>query len=210
MNHNYKWEGFTGIVQPRISRRRVLRLKHSSAIVAFVLVSLVVGLVLAGCGSNDENSIATLPIPIPTFTKNPSQEDIIEAVRRSVNGKTYSVSVPSSRQESVEHTCSQMDVDLDPYMPHNPELARCPKVGATYKTWITVDESETQTRTCEPLPEQDAGWHVEEAGDNKWRVSINGSTWDVEKLDGASANVGEYVAVSDFAFMVTPYPNQDC
>jgi hypothetical protein len=144
--------------------------------------------------------------PIPTFTTSPSREDVIQAVRRSVNGKTYSV--PSSQQEQVSHTCSQIDVDFDPYMPNNPELAKCPYVGATYMTWETVNQSET--RTCEALPDSDAGWYVEEISDNKWRVSLYASMWEVEKLDGASANVEDYVEVSGFVFVVKPYPYQDC
>ena len=125
-------------------------------------------------------------------------------MRRSVEGKTYTVT--TSRQEPKTHTCSEYDVDRDPYMPHNPELAKCPRVGATYTTWETVPER--QTRRCEPLPGPEYGWHVQEAGADKWQVSLGGSVWDVEKLSGAATSAGKQITVSNFAFSINPH--QDC
>ncbi len=170
---------------------------HVNAIATFIIFAMVAIVALSGCGGNDKP-------PIPTITKTPSREDIIQAVRRSVEGKTYRVM--TERQESKLHTCTQFDVDLDPYMPHNPELAKCPYVGKTYTTWETVAEPET--RTCKPLPGPEYGWQVEKLDDDRWRVSLSGSVWDVEKLDGASASAGEYIKVSSFTFAIQGA--QDC
>lgn len=169
---------------------------HMHLIQRFLIVFITV-VVLTACGSKDSPSI-------PTITSDPTRTDIIEAVRDSVNGKTYTATI--FRDEAVFHTCSQMDVDMDPYMPHNPELAKCPSVGATYTTWETYTEYET--RTCEALPGPEYGWYVEELGDDKWRVTYSGSVWDVEKLEGGAASMGDTVHVSGFVFKITAY--QDC
>jgi len=163
-----------------------------------LIIFIILGsTVLVGCGGSNQPSI-------PTITTTPSREDIIQAIRRSVDGKTYSVT--TEHQESQLHTCSQFDVDLDPYMPHNPELAKCPSVGATYTTWETVTGREAPS--CQPLPDPEYGWYIEEVGQNRWRVSLSGSEWSVEKLDGASANAGDYIKVSGFSFAIQAY--QDC
>jgi hypothetical protein len=94
-----------------------------------------------------------------------------------------------------------MDVDFDPYMPHNPELAKCPYEGKTYTDWESV--SRPETRTCPSLPEANQpGWYVEDLGEDRWRVSRGGSTWDVEKIEGGAANVGDVIKVSSFAFAI--------
>lgn len=179
-------------VTPRSGGRR-----NTKAMTLFIIFAMLSSIVLIGCGGNDRPTI-------PTITTTPSREDIIQAVRRSVEGKTYLVT--ENQQESTLHTCSQIDVDLDPYMPHNPELAKCPYVGATYTTWETVTEH--QTRNCESLPDPEYGWYVKEIGKDKWQVSLSGREWNVEKLDGASASAGEYIKVSGFTFAIQAY--QDC
>lgn len=198
MKLNIESEGFVPGYWFIAWARRVLRFRQSLATMVLALVIIVISSALGGCGNDDE-------YPVPNYTTNPSREDIIQAVRRSVEGKTYTAA--SSRQESIVRTCDQMDVDFDPYMPGNPELAKCPYVGATYTEWETVYENEILT--CEPLPDvEDAGWYLEEISDNRWRVSLFGSVWEVEKLDGASASVGEYVEVSGFTFAI--FSQQDC
>lgn len=177
--------------------KRGLPAKALGVLIIFIILGSTV---LVGCGGSNQPSVPS----IPTITTTPSREDIIQAIRRSVDGKTYSVT--TEHQESQLHTCSQFDVDLDPYMPHNPELARCPSVGASYTTWETVTERET--RSCQPLPDPEYGWYVEEVGQNRWKVSLSGSEWSVEKLDGASASAGDYIKVSGFSFAIQAY--QDC
>jgi len=200
MQHNRQIGVLHGFQASSDGRRSCVRRPkhHTAGITAFIIVTMIAIVVLGGCGGGGSQP------PIPTITADPSREDIIQAVRRSVEGKTYTVM--TVRQESRLHTCSQYDVDFDPYMPRNPELAKCPYVGATYTTWESVTEPET--RTCDSLPGPEYGWRVEELGNDRWRVSQSGSVWDVEKLDGSSASVGEVVRVSSFSFAIKPH--QDC
>lgn len=90
------------------------RKSNTKAMTLFIIFAMLSSIVLIGCGGNDRPTI-------PTITTTPSSEDIIQAVRRSVEGRTNLVT--ENQQESTLHTCSQIDVDLDPYMPHNPKLA---------------------------------------------------------------------------------------
>lgn len=161
-------------------------------IAAICMALLITGLLLVGCGGGSK-------APIPTISKEPTRDDIIQAVRRSVNGKTYQDT--ETQQEARWHTCSQIDVDRDPYMPHNPELARCPYEGARYTTYETV--TDRVTRKCKSLPDAQFGWHVEKTSDNHWRVTQSGKEWRVRKLEGGSANVGDTVRVSSFRFLIT-------
>lgn len=121
-----------------------------------------------------------------------------------MRGSTYTVTVYEQRQ--VTRRCSQLDVDLDPYMPRNPELAKCPRVGATYHEWESVPVQEQ--RDCQPLPATTSGWSVQPTGSDRWRASYGGSTWNVEKLSGGSASQGDTIRVSSFTFSIVP--NQDC
>jgi len=176
-------------------------IQSTSSITLLATIFAITLALLDGCGGN----VRTHYVPsTPTVTATPSRENIIEAVRHSVEGKTHVVT--AQRQEPQVHRCDQNDVDRDPYMPHNPELAKCPSVGATYTTWQTVTEHQTQR--CEPLPGPEYGWHVQELGDDKWRVSLGGSSWDVQKLSGAAAKGPEQVNVSSFEFSINPH--QDC
>ncbi len=156
---------------------------------------------LAGCGGAGSPRYAP---STPTVIAPPTRENIVEAVRRNVEAKTHDVT--THRQEPKVHTCSDYEVASDPYMPHNPELAKCPRVGATYTTWETVPER--QTRRCEPLPGSEYGWHVQDVSHDKWLVSLGGSSWDVEKLSGAATSADKPINMSSFAFAITPH--QDC
>jgi hypothetical protein len=187
--------GFQAIYDRSRPKRQV------AAIAAFFIITTIAIVVLGGCGGGSGGNNRPSR---PAVTSDPSREDIIQAVRRSVQGKTYVVR--TAEQEARTHICSQYDVDLDPYMPRNPELAKCPRVGATYTTWEPVSKQET--RTCDALPSPEYGWYVEEINNNRWRVSHSGSVWDVEKRDGGSASVGEFVTVSGFSFLIKPH--QDC
>lgn len=196
MKFNFNLTGFAND-QSTIAKKIIFHLGHHHAMILIAMAFIAIGFVVSGCGGNKN-------VPVPTYTTTPSRKDIIQAVKRGVEGKTYTVS--TSHEEPIIHRCSQQDVDFDPYMPHNPELAKCPSVGATYTEWKTVHEN--KTLQCAYLPNVDAGWYVESKGDDRWQVSISGSTWDVKKLNGASANTGDYVRVSSFTFMITPH--QDC
>jgi hypothetical protein len=93
---------------------------------AFISVLIVHG--VNGCSKGNRG-----PEPIiEAGDAEPSREDLIQAVRNSVAGKEYVEQVAKTRsvphQEEVVHTCTQYDVDLDPYAKHNPELAKCPRV----------------------------------------------------------------------------------
>lgn len=162
---------------------------------------LLVLLFTAAC---DTSPGQTGRVHVPQVSTEPEREDIINAVRRGVNGKTYTENVV--RWETVRHSCSQFDVDTDPYMPHNPELADCPRVGATY----TERESytETVTRQCDRLPDANSGWSVTDAGSDRWTVGYGGRRWNVELVSGASGSVGDTVQVSSFQFVITT--NQNC
>jgi hypothetical protein len=137
--------------------------------------------------------------PPITLAPEPTRTDVIEAVRRSVTGTTYAEIV----YEDVSRlgTCTQIDVDFDPYMPHNPELARCPAVGHTYTEWDRV--ANTEVRSCPTPPEADApGWYVEPLADGRWRVSQGASSWTVTKLGGGAVGVADIIGVAGFRFEI--------
>jgi hypothetical protein len=190
----------------------ILSRPYSSAtLVCFMTIPLV--FFSTGCSSpsNGDHKSSSEPI-----TTEPSQADLVQAVRNSVNGKTYSrtstASKPVMRYERRAHFCSQLDVDRDPYMPRNPELAKCPRVGHTYWTNEPVTETEPQTVTetlrCPTLPGPEFGWSVVQVSDDTWQVSVSGSTWDVTKVDGGAVGVPGVVRVSKFTFTIKPH--QDC
>lgn len=169
-----------------------------------VLFTITVALMTASCRSCTDtpptgNGNSTSPPTSGTepVRSEPTREEIIEAVRRGVNGKKYEETV--YRQEQVTHTCTQQDVDLDPRMPNNPELAKCPRVGATYTRWERVPK--TETRECPQLPT--SGWNVRKVREDHWRVSRGGSIWDVEKTGGAA--VEQVINVSGFSFSIAPH-----
>jgi hypothetical protein len=122
-------------------------------------------------------------------SQEPANEDLIEAVRNSVAGKTYTTSAHVARSVAgttrESRTCTQYDVDADPNAKNNPELARCPRVGATYWVVVPTTVAETtdvpETRNCESLPGPQYGWTVEPTGNDTWRVSYGGKSWNVEK-----------------------------
>jgi hypothetical protein len=152
-------------------------------------------LFLDGCQRCETRRVTGAPV---TSTLGPSDVDLIQAVRRSVEGKTYEVT--STRQEEQRHVCSEFDVKLDPFMPRNPELAKCPRAGATYPIWTSVTVRET--RKCELLPPPESGWHVQGIGEDRWRVTQAGSTWDVQRLRGEAAKPGDHVEVSSFSLRI--------
>lgn len=158
------------------------------------VVALLASVIVGACGDKGSKVVSTTP----------TRTDVIEAVRQSVNGKTYVETV----YKSVPTTrfCNEIDVDLDPYMPHNPELAKCPYVGKSYVVQDTVAADET--RKCATLPAaSDGSWYVEDRGDDSWRVSRNTSSWDVGKVGGGSASL-PVISVSGFEFTIEA--DQDC
>ncbi len=134
-----------------------------------------------------------------TVTREPelARTDVIEAVRRGVAGKTYSETVYEQVEDSWR--CSQIDVDLDPYMPRNPELAKCSHVGDTYTVWESVASEEL--RSCPAAPDaEDPGWYVQALADDQWRVSHGSSRWTVTKLAGGWVGAEGVVTVSSYQF----------
>jgi len=134
-------------------------------------------------------------------TGEPSSADLIQAVRNSVIGKTFSRQ--GSRWEQQQRTCSQFDVDMDPNAKHNPELAKCPRVGAVYRVPVMVPT--TETVGCPPLTAPDSEWTVQKVGPNAWRLSQSGSAWDVTKIEGQSNSAGKTVRTSRFNFAVNSH-----
>ena len=115
----------------------------------------------------------------------PSKEDLIQAVRNHVSGKTYRK--PSFETRRRSRTCSQMDVDRDPHAKRNPELARCPHVGATY--WVNERVSVQKRHTCPQPPGPSQGWSVQKLSSKQWRVSNSGSSWNLTHLRSESREV---------------------
>jgi hypothetical protein len=124
------------------------------------------------------------------FTKKPSNQDLIQAVRSYVNGKTRTETQTYTEQvtemQPERHSCTQTQVDADPHATSNPELAKCPHFGATYEKLVPVNVPETRTRTviqkCETLSEY--GWNVQKLDNDTWRVSHSRGVWDVNKVKG--------------------------
>lgn len=64
------------------------------------------------------------------ISQTPTRDDIITAVQNHLSGKTYTKIVYV--QERRPRRCNQEDVRTDIHAERNPELAKCPYVGATY------------------------------------------------------------------------------
>ena len=123
----------------------------------------------------------------------PTNTDIVNAVRQFVSGKTYTVY--TTKQGNTPHYCS-----------HKDNSGHCPYAGAIYYTFQRVPV--TETRTCNPLPDSQLGWSVQQTGEDSWRVTNSGSAWDVEKIDGSTTQAGEVMRFSRFAFQIQSH--QDC
>jgi hypothetical protein len=185
----------------------VLRPRSRSILMGLILI-MTMAIVIAACRDNGREPSRD--------GQEPSREDLIQAVRNHVNGKSYNKTVTKNKRvtkyESRPHRCTEEDVARDPHMPRNPELADCPRVGAI--DWrdepVTVTEpvAVTETHTCSSLPGPEAGWSVTSTGNDTWRVSHGGSAWDVTKADGRADGVEGVVRVSEFAFKIKPH--QDC
>jgi len=176
---------------------------YRGPLLAIVMLMIAVWLAACSPGSRGSNSGSSNNAPV-IVSSDPDRSDIINAVRRGVNGKTYTERVV--RWETVRRTCSQMDVETDIYMPNNPELAKCPRVGATYTEQQSY--TETMTQRCAALPDASASWSVQETGSDRWRVGYGGRLWNVELISGSASNLGDVVQVSSFSFVITT--NQDC
>src|SRR2546423_7751557 len=93
--------------KPRASRSRPK--PGAETITGLIIVAIAIVLLFGGCGGDGPKPRPGDNPPPPTVTAPPSREDIIQAVRRSVDGKTYTVK--TQRQEPQTHVCSQEDVD---------------------------------------------------------------------------------------------------
>lgn len=183
-----------GRAGPRLAGVRWRALGSWSGVQVIAFVALAAGVLVAGCGDKGSKVVSTTP----------TRTDVIEAVQKSVSGKTYTATV--YKIVPTTKFCTEIDVDLDPYMPHNPELAKCPYAGKAYVVQDSVALQET--RKCAALPgASDSGWYVEDRGDGRWMVSRNASSWDVEKVSGGSVSL-PVVKVSGFTFTIDA--DQDC
>lgn len=131
------------------------------------------------------NRATTLPLQVThdthtESTEDPTREVIIQAVR-DVNGQT--ISVKDWHWETRPHSCSQMDVETDPNAKNNPELARCPHVGATFNEQVQVEKN--VNRPCTPLDGPNAAWYVQKVAPDQWTVSLGGKGWRVDQLAGS-------------------------
>lgn len=145
-------------------------------------------------------------VPQVTKSTDPSRGDLIRAVRSHVSGKTYNKTTHEYRQ--ISRSCGQIDVDFDPHAKRNPELAKCPHVGATY--WVSERVPVRKRYKCK-TPPLDQGWSVRKISSNKWRISNSGRKWDLIKINSKSAGVDViYIQVrrSRNAFRIEAY--QDC
>jgi len=147
-------------------------------------------------------------VPKVTKSDEPSRDDLIRAVIGHVSGKTYNKTTYENRGRS--RRCSQIDVDLDPHAKRNPELAKCPHVGATY--WISERVPVQKQYKCKtPPPLSDHTWSVRKISSNKWRVSCYGGSWELIKISSKSVNADViYIRVreSNNAFRIVAH--QDC
>jgi len=145
------------------------------------LLMFSLGICLLAC-----NRPVTPPVQITQnhhteSTDDPTREVIIQAVRDSVSGQT--ISVKDWHWETRPHYCSQMDVETDPNAKNNPELARCPHVGATFNEQVQV--ATNVNRPCTPLDGPQAAWYVQKVAPGRWTVSLWGKGWRVDQLPGS-------------------------
>jgi len=122
----------------------------------------------------------------------PSREHLIQAVRSSASGRTYTEPVTQPRSQS--RTCTSVDARTHRH--------GCAVAGQTYQVMVPV--TTTETRQCPTLPGPDSNWNVQAQGDDKWRVSRSGSVWDVEKLSGQQVKAGTGFTAGGFSFSVVP------
>jgi hypothetical protein len=165
-------------------------------------------LVISSCDTNHSQSRGkNKKVPKVTISDNPSRDDLIRAVRNHVSGKTYSKTTYERRQ--ISRTCSQVDVDLDIHAKRNPELARCPYVGATY--WYSKNVPVQKKYNCRMPPPPGHNWYVQKISSNKWRVSNSGSKWDLIKISSKSVGVDViYINVRGSRNAFRIYAHQDC
>jgi hypothetical protein len=162
-----------------------------------LLIVLTLSATLLSCSSKPTFSVNK---DRSTPPEGPSRDDLINAVRRSVESKTIVQQVPQQRTKT--NICSQYDVEADPNAKHNPELARCPRAGATYTTIET--DYVSQNVKCPGLPASSTGWDVSKVGPDSWRVSNGGSSWTVSKTEGRTDDAGS-VHLSSFTFKVNAH-----
>ena len=128
----------------------------------------------------------------------PTQSDLIEAVIQAAAGETTVRT--KYRQVQTSHVCSDMDVARDPYMPKNPELARCPRRGHRYN--VSHSEPYQEQVACPHVPDSKGAWSVVKLGEDHWRISTGGRSWQVAKLSGSQTPPGNVVQLSSFRLSV--------
>lgn len=141
--------------------------------------------------------------PSVVIARGPDKADLIRAVQGHLGAKTYTEYVV--RRVAKRRYCSQYDVDRDPYMPRNPELAKCPRIGASYTVY--QDERVPEERNCPEPSGGSAAWSVTDLGNDHWRVATGGSSWVVRLISGQKSSVGSTTA-SDFRYQISA--NQGC
>jgi hypothetical protein len=139
----------------------------------------------AGCSKDPPPSPVKVSVHGTSSDDDASNNNIIEAVRQSVSAKHFTESVWQTQRQP--HTCTQLDVERDPRARDNPELARCPRVGATYYT-----DQQTQSSTsvqCPSLPGPQMGRTVSAKGPDSWWVSQAGNSWAVRRAGKGAFSV---------------------
>ena len=147
-----------------------------------------------------EDSKPATPTP---QSSGPARDDLVRAVKNHVSSKSYEERV--TQVVEVSRRCTQADVDRDIHMPNNPELAKCPRVGATYL--VRRNQTTRIARPCAGLPGSESGWSVSNLGNNRWRVGLGGSSWVLTQLSGQVQGNG-VTRVASFAFRIEA--NQRC
>lgn len=158
-------------------------------------------LLCLGCESERPRPAPTPPVRV---SATPSDDDLVRAVRSHLSGKAYVEQ--GWTFETRRRTCSQVQVDMDIHAKHNPELARCPYVGASYEDRVRVPT--TTRKPCPSPPGPGPHWLVSKAGSSTWRVSTGGRVWEVTKVTGGSASAKDVVTVGAWQFTIRAH--QEC
>lgn len=162
--------------------------------IKLLIAALFVAIVISACGNSPSVSISL----------EPSKENIVDAVLTSASGSYTTTETHTEWDtEQVTRTCTQMQVETDPYMPNNPELAKCLAVGATYTETQSVPREvrKTVSRPCPALPQAASAWSVIEVGNDEWQAAAGGGAWTVKLVMGGSVSA-EVISVSGFSFLI--------
>ena len=136
--------------------------------ISHAVATCVACAMLIACNkSSDDNRVSSGSARAPTpRSDSPTNGELIDAVvRAAANDKKT-----TTRHRHIErtHVCSEYDVARDPYMPKNPELAKCPRVGRRYS--VRESQPYTEEVRCPALPTSHGAWTVTRLRDDQWRL----------------------------------------